>query len=68
VNSEHVPPGEACEDASSCCTELCDLTDPAGDLQCTGAPAGQACRAWYDDGNAPAGLEDLGVCVIPDAP
>jgi hypothetical protein len=65
VDSGAVPPGEACEGEAGCCTEICDVADPAGDMQCTGAPGGQICEPWYDDGRAPAGLEDVGVCTLP---
>jgi len=64
LDSSMVPPGEACEGAAGCCTEICDVADPAGDMQCTGAPGGQVCEPWYDDGRAPAGLEDVGVCTV----
>lgn len=54
-----------CPSPVGCCTELCDVTDPAGDTQCTGFGAGQVCVAWYAMGMAPAGLEDVGVCTVP---
>jgi hypothetical protein len=57
-------PWDACGDIA-CCTEICDLDDPAGDLQCMGAPEGVTCQPWYLDGEAPAGLEDLGACALP---
>jgi len=57
-------PWDACGDIA-CCTEICDLDDPAGDLQCTGAAEGMTCLPWYDEGDAPAGLEDLGACALP---
>jgi len=66
-------PGLVCFDASAtpgcegadCCTELCDLGDPAGDAQCIGAPEGQICQPWYDAGTAPRGYENVGVCALP---
>ena len=66
-------PGLMCLDASAtpncegggCCTEVCDITDPAGDAQCTGAPDGQICQPWYEEGTAPPGYEDVGACVLP---
>jgi hypothetical protein len=61
--SEVVPPGQPCEGEAGCCTEVCDLTDAAGDAQCTGAPGGQTCQAWYDD--PPPGYENVGVCALP---
>lgn len=65
LDSSVVPPGQACEGASGCCTEICDVTDPAGDLQCTGAAEGQTCQPWYEDGAAPRGHENVGACVLP---
>jgi hypothetical protein len=60
-----VPAGEACEGSTGCCSEVCDLTDPAGDMQCTGALGGQLCTAWYEEGSAPPGYEDVGACSLP---
>jgi hypothetical protein len=60
-----VPPGEACEGSTGCCSEVCDLTDPAGDLQCAGAPGGQTCQPWYEEGSAPPGFENVGACALP---
>lgn len=45
---------------SSCCGAFCDLTDPA---PCT--PDGTECTAFYEEGMAPPGYEDVGVCVVP---
>jgi hypothetical protein len=59
-----VPSGGACQGAKDCCTEICDLGDPAGDTQCAGAGGGQVCRPWYDEA-APPGYEDVGVCTLP---
>ena len=47
-----------------CCTEICDITDPSGDAQCSGEAAGQMCQAWYPMGTAPAGYEDVGACSL----
>ena len=41
----------------------CTTADPAGDAQCTGV--GQTCQAWYEEGNAPPGYEDVGACALP---
>ncbi|MCX4242328.1 ribulose phosphate epimerase [Paraliomyxa miuraensis] len=60
-----VPPGEACEGAAGCCTEVCDVTDPTGDAQCSGQAGGQTCQAWYDPMSVPPGYEDVGVCALP---
>ncbi|MEM9453904.1 MAG: hypothetical protein AAGF11_06975 [Myxococcota bacterium] len=53
-----------CIGALGCCTEYCDLTDPAGDAQCTGAPAGQTCQPWVPMGMPVAGYEDVGICSL----
>jgi hypothetical protein len=60
-----VPPGQPCDGATGCCTEVCDLDDPLGDQQCAGAAEGQTCQPWYDEGAAPTGYEDVGVCTLP---
>lgn len=53
-----------CVGASGCCTEVCDLSNPLGDMQCAGFPGGQACVPWYPVGTAPPGYEDVGVCTL----
>lgn len=55
-----------CQGSVGCCSEICDVTDPAGDAQCTGAPDGQTCQIWYEEGSAPPGYEDVGVCALPE--
>lgn len=42
-----------------CCLPFCDLDLPA----CPGV--GQECTPFYGPGEAPAGLADLGVCLLP---
>jgi len=54
-----------CVGAGGCCTEVCDLSDPTGDAQCTGAPEGQTCTPWYEEGTAPPGYEEVGACTLP---
>ncbi|MBZ5710243.1 hypothetical protein [Nannocystis pusilla] len=49
------PPG-----AVGCCLKYCDLTNPT----CAGADA--ECLPWFEPGMAPAGLEDVGKCGLPD--
>jgi hypothetical protein len=44
---------------SACCSGFCDLTGP----QCL--IAGTECLPFFDEGTAPPGLEDVGVCVLP---
>jgi hypothetical protein len=67
-------PGLVCIDASSvpgcggaagCCSDLCDITGPRGDAQCSGAASGQVCMPWYEPAMAPSGYEDVGVCTLP---
>ncbi len=65
LDSSVAPPGLPCEGAAGCCTEVCDLSDPAGDLQCMGAAGGQTCQSWYAEGTAPAGYENVGACALP---
>ncbi|MFV8751283.1 hypothetical protein ACNOYE_12130 [Nannocystaceae bacterium ST9] len=63
------PLGFACLDAGAlpdceagaCCTSYCELDDP---LACEGLdPLG--CVAFYEQGMAPEGFENVGVCVLP---
>jgi len=61
-------PGLYCADASSvpgctaggCCSEFCDASDPGA--TCMGV--GQSCVAFWEEGKAPPGEEDFGLCVI----
>ncbi|WAS99034.1 hypothetical protein [Nannocystis punicea] len=46
--------------ANGCCLPYCDL-----DLPNTCPGQGQACVAWYVPGQAPPGLEDVGLCALP---
>ena len=52
-----------CEDAS-CCAAFCDLTAGNPNPSCPDAAMGQTCVPWYQDGKAPVGYENLGVCVL----
>jgi hypothetical protein len=54
-----------CEAPIGCCTDVCDITDPLGDMQCTGVADGAICQPWYEDGEAPVGFDDVGVCILP---
>jgi hypothetical protein len=52
--------GEACEGAH-CCSSLCDVDD-------RGRPCsepGHECLPYFIEGNAPVGLEHVGVCGVP---
>ncbi|MCY1006014.1 hypothetical protein OV079_10650 [Nannocystis pusilla] len=51
---------ECDQDAIGCCLPYCDLTAPPS---CPGA--GQECVPFFEQGQAPAGHEDLGVCALP---
>lgn len=46
-------------DGPGCCSPYCALDNPA----CPGV--GQQCRPFYDPGDAPVGLENVGVCALP---
>ena len=59
VDPSYVP---SCESATGCCTPFCDVTEPNA---CPGAAEGQECTPWYEPGDAPPGLENLGLCALP---
>lgn len=50
-----------CPPGDGCCAPFCDTDAP----DCPDADLGVACLSWYDPGDAPPGLEDLGLCVLP---
>lgn len=51
---------EACDpQAGGCCTPFCEF--PGG--ACPNPD--QACAPWFPEGNAPAGLEHVGICITP---
>jgi hypothetical protein len=54
-----------CIGASGCCSEFCDIFADDPDAQCTGQPQGQVCVPWFEDGQAPQGLEHVGSCAVP---
>ncbi len=54
-----------CMGAAGCCSEICDISSDEGDAQCTGAPQGQICQAWYGETGAPPGFEYVGACTLP---
>lgn len=60
-----LPPGLPCEGTAGCCAEVCDLGDPLGDMQCTGAADGVICQAWFLEDATPPGYEQVGVCALP---
>ncbi len=51
-----------CAAASGCCDVYCDTSEPA---LCPLAAEGQVCVPYYAPGEAPPGLEDVGVCAVP---
>jgi hypothetical protein len=53
LNGEYV---EGCS-AQACCSAFCDLDTPT-------CPGTMQCAPWFEQGMAPAGFEDLGICVI----
>jgi hypothetical protein len=50
-----------CEGSTGCCSEFCDVTNPAA--VCMGV--GQECTAYYEEGQAPPGYDAVGICIIP---
>lgn len=44
---------------SACCGNFCDLADP------TCPTPGTECTAFFEEGMAPPGYEEVGVCLIP---
>lgn len=48
-----------CPGPDGCCAAYCDVAAPTCPL------AGQSCTAYYAPGEAPAGLEDVGLCAVP---
>ncbi|NVB41473.1 hypothetical protein G6O69_26785 [Pseudenhygromyxa sp. WMMC2535] len=56
VGEEFVP---ACE-GNSCCTNFCELDNPQCELE------GMACTAFFSEGEAPEGQENLGICVTEE--
>ncbi|MFV8749929.1 hypothetical protein ACNOYE_05230 [Nannocystaceae bacterium ST9] len=63
-------PGNLCAAAETlpscagdaCCTSFCDLE--LGDAGCVGQP-GSACVAFFEEGMAPNGQTNIGICVLP---
>jgi hypothetical protein len=56
IHPEYV---DGCQ-TSGCCSPFCDTSAPN---TCPGD--GQECIPWYDEGQAPEGLENVGVCGVP---
>ena len=53
-------PHPDCQGSLGCCGPLCEF--PGG--QCPGEPAGLSCESWYEEGMAPPGYEDVGICIV----
>jgi hypothetical protein len=61
--------GNLCADAaalpscagSACCASYCDLSAP------TCAVMGTECTSFFEEGMAPPGYEDVGICILPGA-
>jgi len=51
--------------SEGCCSPFCDMSDPDAGAACPGAAGGQECVAWYEEGQAPPGFENVGACAIP---
>jgi len=62
ANAESVP---GCAGSAGCCSGYCDTTEP--DPSSTCLPMGTECVPWYEEGTAPPGYEDVGVCVLPQS-
>jgi len=58
ANAEVVPD---CVGSGGCCAAFCDVTEPDA-----GCPAMTECVAWWEEGEAPPGEEDIGVCILPE--
>lgn len=48
-----------------CCTQVCDHMSPTSDEECAALDPGQLCEAWYLEGQAPPGYENVGACLVP---
>jgi len=46
---------------SACCGSFCDLSDP------TCPQMGTECSSFFEEGMAPPGYENVGVCILPGA-
>lgn len=51
---------------TGCCTDYCDLSDAEPSANCGGVAGGQECVSAFEEGQALPGLEDVGMCAIPD--
>lgn len=49
-----------CQGGYGCCTPFCELGDPMPPCL-----SGQICAPYFEEGNAPPGLEHVGFCTLP---
>lgn len=56
-----LPAGYPCEGASGCCVPLCETHQ----IACSQLDPALECTPWYEEGEAPPGLERVGVCTLP---
>jgi hypothetical protein len=81
--TENIPTGEPCGFVNDCamdhyCVAAESMPDCAGSACCASfcqlglgsacEQAGTECVAFYDEGEAPPGFEDVGVCILPVSP
>jgi hypothetical protein len=57
-----------CVGEDGCCTAVCDATADDADAPCSAIDPAATCRPWYADGQAPWGLDHVGVCITDDDP
>ena len=48
-----------------CCAAYCDTEEVGADEGCPGYDDGERCLPFYPEGEAPDGLEHVGICIIP---
>jgi len=53
---------EGCGAEAGCCSPYCDLDEPNPSEGCNPT---EECTPYFEEGAAPPGLENLGVCAIP---
>ncbi|MCA9660861.1 MAG: hypothetical protein KC486_21135 [Myxococcales bacterium] len=63
-------PTSACNGSANCCAPFCDLGDGQGpgNVACEGVAKEVPeveCVPFYDEGQAPAGFEHVGLCAVP---
>lgn len=61
--SREFSPG--CMGSVGCCSEYCDLDAVDPEASCSQRGEGSVCMPWYDEGFAPPGYENVGICALP---